>query len=305
MATFRRLPSGLWQAQVFRRGMRASASFPNKGAAVAWAGQKEADYMAGVRGEIPNLTVKALLERYRLEVSPAKKGARWESIRLMALERDRVAQVRLRQLDAPHVADWQRRRLQAVSSASVRRERNLINNAFEIARKEWRWLTKNPFEGVRRPKDGRARTRIASEEEITKLLEAASPALGRAITLAIETGMRAGELANLVDVRGQVAYLHDTKNGESREVPMSQRALDAWSGGIGLSAGSVSALFSRLCVEAEVHGLTFHDLRGTAITRLARKLDALQLAKMIGHKNPKMLMVYYRESTADIAARLD
>jgi integrase len=261
--------------------------------------------MAGIRGDIPNLTVADLLKRYREEVSPTKKGARWEIIRIQAWEHGRLAQVRTRQLDAPHVAEWQRTRLAAVSSASVRRERNLLNNVFEIARKEWRWLRKNPFEGVRRPRDGKARTRIASDAEIGRLLEFASPSLARAITLALETGMRAGEIASLTDVRGRVAYLHDTKNGEAREVPLSLRAIEAWGGGIALSAGSISGLFARLCEDAGIEGLTFHDLRATAITRLARKLDALQLAKMIGHKNPKMLMVYYREATADIAARLD
>lgn len=262
--------------------------------------------MAGVRGEVPNITVKALFERYREEVSVGKKGARWEVVRLAALERDdKLALVRLRSLDAPHVADWQRRRLQAVSSASVRRERNLLNNVFEIARKEWRWLRKNPFEGIRRPKDGRARTRIATDAEIEKLTARASSSLARAITVALETGMRAGEIASQPEVSGRVAYLLDTKNGESREVPLSKPAADALAAGIPLSAGSISALFARLCVEAEIKGLTFHDLRATAITRLARKLDALQLAKMIGHKNPKMLMIYYRESAADIAKRLD
>lgn len=262
--------------------------------------------MAGARGEVPNLTVAALLKRYREEVSPGKKGARWEIVRLTALERDdRLAQVRLRRLDAPHVSEWQQRRLQAVSSATVRRERNLLNNVFEIARKEWRWLSANPFAGVRRPRDGKARTRIATDAEITKLMAAASPALARTITMALETGMRASEIAGLQRVEGRVAFLADTKNGEAREVPLSARALDAWGGGIRLSAGSISALFARLCDEQEIRGLTFHDLRATAITRLARKLDALQLAKMIGHKNPKMLMIYYRETAADIATRLD
>lgn len=305
MAAFYRLPSKLWRVQINRKGVRRSATFESKQAAVAWAGRQEAEIMAGDRGEVPNLTVKALFERYRLEVSPAKKGARWEIIRLQGMERDRLAQVRLRQLDAPHVADWQQRRLKAVSSASVRRERNLLNNAFEIARKEWRWLSANPFSGVRRPKDGKARTRIATEAEIAKLTKLASPALARAITMALETGMRAGEIASLTEVRGKVAYLTDTKNGEARQVPLSSLAVEVWQEGIGLSAGSISGLFARLCVEAEIEGLTFHDLRATAITRLARKLDALQLAKMIGHKNPKMLMVYYRETAADIAERLD
>jgi integrase len=260
--------------------------------------------MAGVRGEVPNLTVAALFKRYREEVSPSKKGARWEVIRLIGLERDRLAQVKLRQLDAPHVSDWQQRRLKAVSSASVRRERNLLNNAFEIARKEWRWLNANPFTGVRRPRDGRPRTRIASDAEVQKLMDAASPTLRRAIAFALETGMRAGEIASLRRIEGRVAYLTDTKNGEARQVPLSGRALEVWEEGIPLEAGSISAMFAKLCKDLGIRSLTFHDLRATAITRLARKLDALQLAKMIGHKNPKMLMVYYRESAADIAERL-
>lgn len=305
VATFRKR-GDKWRVEIARQGVRRSNTFESKQAATAWAARQEAEIMAGARGEVPNLTVAALLKRYREEVSPGKKGARWEIVRLTALERDdRLAQVRLRRLDAPHVSDWQQRRLKAVSSASVRRERNLLNNVFEIAIKEWRWLGANPFKGVRRPRDGRARTRLASDDEIRKLTEAASPALARAITFALETGMRAGEIASLTWVDGRVAYLADTKNGEAREVPLSARALEAWAGGIPLSAGSISALFARLCGELGISGLTFHDLRATAITRLARRLDALQLAKMIGHKNPKMLMVYYRETAADIAARLD
>lgn len=306
VASFRNTAYG-WRAEVYRSGVRRSRSgFKTKAAAVAWAGQQEADIMAGVRGEVPNLTVADLLKRYREEISPAKKGARWEIVRLQAWERDKLATVRVRALDSPHVSEWQGRRLQAVSSASVRRERNLLNNVFEIARKEWRWLRKNPFEGVRRPKDGRARTRIASEEEIAKLLEAASPALARVIVLALESGMRAGEIAGLTEVRGRVAYLLDTKNGEAREVPLSRRALDAWAGGIGLSAGSISALFARLCADLGIKGLTFHDLRRTAIVRLSKKLDAFQLAKMVGHRDLKMtLNVYYKADATDIAERLD
>lgn len=303
MASFRQTAYG-WRAEVTRHGVRKSASaFRTKAAAVAWAGRIEAEIMAGVRGEIPNLTVAALLERYRTEVSPGKKGARWEVIRLQAIERDRLAQVRLRQLDAPHVADWQQRRLKAVSSASVRRERNLLNNAFEIARKEWRWLRKNPFEGVRRPKDGKARTRLATPAELKKLTEAASPALSRAITFAVETGMRAGEIVR-AEVRGNVAYLQDTKNGTAREVPLSSRAIEAWGDGVTLTSGSISALFAQLCQSCEIKGLTFHDLRHRACTTLAKKLDLMELCKMMGWKDPRHALIYYNETAGDIAKRL-
>ena len=303
MAWFQKLPSGLWQAQIARKGVRRSKAFPSKGAAQSWAGQQEAEIMAGERGEIPNLTVAALLQRYAKEVSRGKKGERWEVIRLTALERDRIASVRLRTLDSPHVADWQQRRLQAISAASVRRERNLLNNVFEIARKEWRWLKRNPFEGVRRPKDGKPRDRIATDEELAKLLELASPAMRRAIVGAVETGMRAGELASNPEIRGRVAYLLDTKNGTAREVPLSEKAVECFP--VGLSAGSISALFAQLCERAGVEGLTYHDLRRTAIVRLAQKLTPMELAKMVGHKDLRMtLNVYYKQDAEAVAAKL-
>lgn len=304
MAYFRKHGNG-WQASIERRGVRRAQTFLSKAAAVAWAGRQEAEIMGGVRGEIPNLTVRELLERYEREVSAGKKGQRWEAIRLGRVGASTLGAVRLRQLDTPHVSAWQQERLKAVSGASVRRERNLLNNVFNIAVNEWRWLTKNPFKGVRRPKDGKPRTRIATPAELARLERHASPAMKRVIIWAVETGMRAGEIAALRDVKGRVASLHDSKTGEGRDVPLSAKALEQWQeGGFGLKASSISAKFAQYCGDLEIEGLTFHDLRATAATRLSKKIDALQLAKMLGHKNPKMLMVYYRETAADVAKLL-
>lgn len=302
MASFRETKYG-WRAEVCRRKVRASESgFRTKAAAVAWAGKVEAEIMGGARGEIPNLTVLALFHRYEKEVSEHKKGKRWEVIRLGTFSRDGLAGIRLRDLDAPHVSDWQKRRLQDVSAASVRRERNLLNNVFEIARKEWKWVRANPFEGVRRPKDGKPRRRIATRGELAKLT-APADGLARAVVVALETGMRAGEIPR-AEVNKRVAFLADTKNGEFREVPLSAKAIKAFKAGIGLTAGSISALFARRCDELHIEGLTFHDLRATAATRLSKRLDLLQLAKMFGWKDPRHAMVYYRESTDDIAKLL-
>src|SRR3990167_3291902 len=175
MAYYRETKYG-WRAEIARSGVSKSKSgFRTKAAAMAWAGRIESDIFSGEVGEIPNLTVRDLLERYRLEVSAGKKGARAEGIRLQAVERSRIALVRLRALDTPHASEWQKTRLAAVSEPSVRRERNLLNHVFQIAVKEWKWLRKNPFDGVRRPKDSRPRDRIASPEEITVLTREASP----------------------------------------------------------------------------------------------------------------------------------
>ncbi|MEN8330573.1 site-specific integrase, partial [Acinetobacter baumannii] len=40
-------------------------------------------------------------------------------------------------------------------------------------------------------------------------------------------------------------------------------------------------------------------------TRLARKLEVLDLARMIGHKDLRSLMVYYNATASEIATRLD
>lgn len=304
MASYRETPYG-WRAEVERKGVyRSKSAFKTKGAAVAWASKVEAEIIGGTLGDIPNLTVREMFERYKRDVSAGKKGRRWEGIRLDALGRDPLASVRLRQLDTPHVAAWQERRLKAVASASVRRERNLLNNVLEIARKEWKWLAKNPFEGVRRPKDGKPRKRIATPAEI-KQLTAANGSMSRVIVWALETGMRASEIASPPWVNGRVALLLDSKNGEAREVPLSPRALEVWTdGGFGLTAGSISALFARRCDELQIRGLTFHDLRATSATRLARRLHPLQLAKMFGWKDLKHALVYYRETADDVAALL-
>lgn len=266
----------------------------------------EAEIMAGVRGEVPNLTVGQLLERYSREVSSGKKGKRWEQIRLTALGRDRLAAVRLRSLDTPHVSDWQQRRLEAVSSASVRRERNLLNAVFNVAVDEWKWLTRNPFgvrgKGVRRPKDGKPRKRIASPAEQGKLEAGASEEMRKAITIALEVGMRASEIASNPEIRGRVAHLVDSKNGEAREVPLSEKAAACFP--VRLTAGSISASFAKLCDAEKIHGLTFHDLRATAATRLSKILSPLQLAKMFGWKDLKQAMTYYREATEDVAKLL-
>ena len=306
MASFKKLPSGLWQAQVFRRGVRRSESFPSKGAAVAWAGTVEAEIMAGVRGEIPNLTLDAVFERYGRDVSAGKKGEKWEKARIGLVRRDPLALVRLKDFGKVQVAQWRDRRLEAVSAASVRREWNLLNHACNLAVGEWGWLKENPFKLVKRPADGKARKRTATDAEIAVLTEQASPNMRRVIVWALETGMRAGEIAGLTaeDVSGNVATISDSKNGTSREVPLSAKALEQLPAPFGLTAGSISGLFAKLCKDVKIDGLTYHDLRATAATRLAKRLNPFQLAKMFGWKDMDMVLTYYRETAEDVAKLL-
>src|SRR5438876_9719490 len=65
------------------------------------------------------------------------------------------------------------------------------------------------------------------------------------------------------------------------------------------------ALFRKAKGRAEIKGLHFHDSRAEALTRLSRKVDVLTLARIVGHRDPRSLMIYYRESAEDIATRID
>jgi len=57
--------------------------------------------------------------------------------------------------------------------------------------------------------------------------------------------------------------------------------------------------------KTKIKDLTFHDTRHEAITRLAKKLDVLDLARMVGHRDIKQLLTYYNKSAKEIASQLD
>jgi integrase len=279
---------------------------------------------AGKAGGVPDIAVGALFERYAREVSPRKRGGAREVIRLGRMLRDNLALVRLPSLQPAHLAMWRDRRLAEVSEASVLRDWALLNHVFVMAVKEWHVLPENPLKGVTKPKAPSVRDRRITDDEITRLVHCAgyerdkpvgtmAARVGAAFLFAIETGMRAGEICALAweHVRGAVAYLPMTKNGFSRSVPLSSEALRIVGQlpreGVlvfGLIPRQVDALFRKIRSRALIDDLHFHDSRHEAITRLARKLDVLDLARMVGIRDLKILMVYYNAAPSEIAARL-
>ena len=48
-----------------------------------------------------------------------------------------------------------------------------------------------------------------------------------------------------------------------------------------------------------------HDTRREATSRLSKKVDVLTLAKITGHKDLNMLMIYYDEDMSDVAKRIE
>ena len=308
MATYRKRGDS-WRVEVALKGIRRSATRKSKSEAIAWAHQQESEILAGERGDIPNKVFSEALDRYAETVSTHKKGAKWELVRINLIKRDRIASVRLKDLDATHVSDWRDRRLLDVSGASVNREKNLLSHVCTIAVKEWRWLKVNPFIGVRMPPKGKPRTRLMTDEERERLSQFANTEIYKEVLrmadFAVETGMRASEICGLSQVVGKVAILPDTKNGERREVPLSDKALSLWNQGtFNMTPQRLDVHWRNLCKAAGIYGLHFHDLRHLAATRLSKKLNVLQMCRMFGWKDPRHALIYFNESAEEMAGKL-
>ncbi|WP_266168025.1 site-specific integrase [Dyella subtropica] len=251
MATFRRRGRYSWQVQVRKRGWPPqSNTFETKAEAEAWAAMIESEMNRGVwldRSEAESTTLGGLLDRYEAEVMPALKGAiRERSVlnlwRQTPLAKRTVATIRsgdLAQQRDAWLAD-------GLAPATVLRRLARLSHLFNTARKEWGMESlSNPVELVRKPTPNNARTRRIvtpktnarrlerAQDELSRIIEASeSRMLPTIITLAVETAMRRGEIATLrwehVDLDRRVAHLPETKNGNSRDVPLSQAALDAF-----------------------------------------------------------------------------
>ena len=324
MATYRKRTKG-WRVEIKVLGVRESATFPTKAEATAWAAQKETELRSLKGGVSLTHNVADVFDRYAKEVSVKKPGARWEKIRLTALSRMPLASVKLSDLTSREVAEWRDHRLTQVAPSTVNREMNLISHCFEIARREWRWIAASPTKDVSRPKQPPPRDRLITPDEQERVcfalgyveggeVETIGHRVDLAFLFAIETAMRASEICGLthLNVNGPVAHLPKTKNGTSRNVPLSKRALELISflpkegaSVFNLTSRQLDSNFRKYRDRAAVENLTFHDTRHEAITRLASKLEVLELARMVGHKDIKMLMIYYNETPEALADKLD
>ena len=130
--------------------------------------------------------------------------------------------------------------------------------------------------------------------------------------------MRRGELLGLlwdnVDLERRTAFLPVTKNGESRGVPLSSRAVAVLRGLPAASNGRVFGeltplalrlSFNRATRRAGITGLRLHDLRHEATSRFFEKgLNVMEVASVTGHKTLQMLKRYTHLSVTDLATRL-
>jgi len=312
-----------WHVQIRRQGTSSiSKSFTTKTDAKAWALQTEALVESGKYQKAAHdfKTLECLLIKYRDEISLKKKGVSSETYRINHMLTSSITKKPITELSPSLFAVYRDKRLRLVSPSSVRRELVILRHCLSTAINEWNTpISENPIFRIAIPKENKQRTRRVGHEELNCLLAGCSHSYLRlAIELAIETGMRRGELLNAkwehIDRGKRLLHIPETKTGHSRAIPLSSKAIRVIEASenqqqehiLAISANALRLAWERLCKRCNIRNLRFHDLRHEAISRffeLGLSIPEVQLIS--GHRDVRMLMRYTHLKPEDVGLKLN
>ncbi|MEV4936024.1 hypothetical protein MRBLMA1_003790 [Sphingobium sp. LMA1-1-1.1] len=142
------------------------------------------------------------MRRYMAEISPTKKSAHSEELRMTKMLSAPMCQLPLLELSSAPISAYRDQRLQKVKPATVARELSLIHNVIDVARRDWGYqLPTNPIALVRKPRIQNARDRRLRPGELQRLgaalAETRNPLVRPLVLLVVETARRRGELLKL------------------------------------------------------------------------------------------------------------
>jgi integrase len=316
-----------YQAQVRINGQSTSKTFTSLANAKSWARCME------TKAEASSISIKKyqpanfaeVLEVYLEKVTPLKGNTSVEPIIIRLLMRSDWVQKPLSLLTTADVAAYRDERLREVKSSSLHRQFCIIKHAAKIAEEEWGWdACSHVFNSIKIRRTPPSGVKRLSEVDTQCLIHAAASCRNRLmqplIMLALETGMRRGELLSLrwdgVDFNHHQISLQKTKSGYPRRIPMTQtsegvlKALWEASEGQGglvfnLSPNAVRLAFGRIRQRSGLPGVRFHDLRHEAISRLfERGLTMPEVASISGHRSLSQLMRYSHADTKSLVNKM-
>lgn len=343
MATIRKKGDYQWHVQIRRkkRGLgevKATQTFTTKADAEEWAREIEREIDRGIyvsRVEAESTTLTEACDRYEQEVLPGLKGKAADASRLKTIKAE-LGRSPLSAINSTTLAKFRDARSKVVSNQSVIHELGLINRVLKTCVLDWGIALPGGIPQVRKPAKPRGRDRRVEQGEVDEIISASeSQELGVIVGVAIETAMRRGEIATLerdsVNLKSSIIQLTETKNGDSRKVPMSPKANELLSGiparldgkVFGMQPDSISQAFDRAVRRARklyverckeegktpakgwLVDLHFHDLRHEATSRLAEQVsNIIELATITGHRDLQMLKRYYHPKVEDLVKKL-
>ncbi len=212
-------------------------------------------------------------------------------------------------INAFMVEEYKKDRLTEVSAATVNREVACCKAMFNKA-VEWGLINDSPIKTVKLLREKNTRMRFLEREEIARLIDACPKHLKPIVVTAVGTGMRKGEILRLkwadIDFNNNMIYLLDTKNGEQRNIPLSELCRTAllkvrkhpespyvFCRKDGKPFKNVRKSFQTALDDAGISDFRFHDLRHTFASQLIKLgFDVRTVQELMGHKSMDMVMRY-------------
>lgn len=316
-----------WFVQIRRKGFTPLyKSFATKGQAQTWATEQEGQIDAG-QGTFVNdaprrLTLRDLLAKYITEITPRKKGALSEIARLTKMQRSPMCSLTVQSLRPSVIAAYRNQRLTEAKPGTVRRELATLRHVLLTAKREWGISVPfNPAQQISLPIANDARDRRLNTGDLEQLLTAINATRNKLIKpiilLAIETGLRRGEILALnwryISLESRTAHIPVTKTNIPRTIPLTDdacailRSLSAREGMVfELSANALRQAWERLRNRAGLNDLRFHDLRHEAISRFCEMgLSIPEVSAISGHRDPRMLFRYLHLRPETLARKLE
>lgn len=198
--------------------------------------------------------------------------------------------------------------------ATVNREMNTLRHMLSMAI-EWEMLETSPFAKTKRLfyKENNARLRFLTEvEEVRLMKQIKKNIIKNMVTVAINTGMRKGEILSLTWAQiktvkqDDLIYLTRTKTETARQIPINDTLRSLFTSlprhitsdyvfhkHNGTRYRDIGKTFARAVEKAGINDFHFHDLRHTFASRLVMRGVGLQAVKeLLGHKDFKMTLRY-------------
>jgi integrase len=294
--------NGKYQVQIRIQRKNLTKTFSNLKDARKWGSHYESKIHLGNDLETldKNIILADLINKYLKEITPTKKGWHMETIRMKRLLRQSISKRPVYLLKTKDFVEYKNERIKD-GKIACRYDLTLLHHLYNVAIKQWSYpILSNPISNVPKPKPNPSRERRLSDNELKYILNEKfkNPHMKNIILLAIETGMRRGEILAIKtqNLMENYIWLPDSKNGNPRKIPLSNKAKSILKESIlpfPVSPNAVRLCWNRMIKRSGIQDLHFHDLRHEAISRFFEMgLSVPEVSLISGHKDIRQLMRY-------------
>lgn len=269
---------------------------------------QEALIINGKCGNPKYPTLNEAFDKYLASVSSKKKTYYYEFKIINKFKRELLfADKKLNLITTSDIAGYRDTYLETHKVSTWQRNLTILKHLWKIAQLEWGYELKNIFYFARKLPKPEPRYRRLTEKELTLLLKGnhTSQLMKNIISLALETGMRRGEILNIKNehILENTLLVPIRKNGrKNSQLPLSYKAKEILHKSnlpFGITAEGLKSTWRRLCNKYEIKDLHFHDLRHESLSRYLESGLSIQEVQVIsGHKDINTLMNVYANLNA-------